>query len=157
MHLIAALLLACAPQDDDAKKIDRLIEQLGAEEFGAREKATAELRRIGKPAEEALRKAADRSDDPEVRERARAILEGPAPKPKAQAPRRGAPWIPGPRGFSGSSVTVQSINGDSTYTIAPGDGSPAITFHKDKAGAVRLEFKDEKGESTSVEIGRAHV
>ena len=141
MHLIAALLLAFAAQDDDAKNIDRLIRQLGAEEFAVREKATEELRKIGKPAEEALRKTADKSDDPEVRERARTILEGLAPKPKAQAPRRGV---------NGSSVTVQSINGDSTYKIAPGDGNPAITFHKDKAGAVKLDFADEKGESASV-------
>jgi hypothetical protein len=147
MHWITTLLLSFAPfaqdnQDEQAKRIDDLIKQLGSDEFSAREKASGELKKIGKPAEEPLRRAAGKSDDPEVRDRARALLEAMIPRPKAQAP--------GLRGFNGSSVTVRSINGDSTYTIAPGDGSPAIAFHKDKAGAVKLDYTDEKGESTSV-------
>ena len=150
MTLIAALLLSAATvQDDPAKRIDELIRQLGSDEFAVREKATEELRKIGKPAEEALRKALA-ADDPEVRERVRAVLDAlsPVEKPKAQAPRRG---LPGLRGLNGSSVTVQSVNGDSTYKVAPGDGSPALTFHKDKAGAVKLEYADEQGAAKSAE------
>src|SRR5437016_913246 len=152
MQTLAALLLTFALQDDQAKQIDELIKQLAADEFAVREKATEELKKIGKPAEEALKKAVQ-GDDPEVRERARAVLEAisPAEKPKAQAPRRGLPGWPGLRGFNGSSVTVQSINGDSTYKITPGDGNPAITFHKDKAGAVKLEYADEKGAAKTAE------
>lgn len=151
MHLIAAILLsAVLAQDETAGTIDKLIQQLGADEFAAREKATEELKKIGKPAEEALRKAAEKSDDPEVRERARAVLDSMSGKPKAQAQRRA---LPGLRGLTGSSVTVQSINGDSTYRVTPGDGGPAMTFHKDKAGAVKLDYADEKGESKSAEAG----
>ena len=148
MTLIAALLLtfAAAPQDDTARRIDELVKQLGAEEFAVREKATEELRKIGKPAEEALRKALA-GDDPEVRERARAVLDSMAEKPKAPAPKRA---LPGP-GFRGSSVTVQSVNGDSTYKIAPGDGSAPLTFLKDKAGSVKLEYVDAQGASKTAE------
>jgi len=150
MTLIAALLMTTAArQDEAAKKIDELIRQLGSEEFAVREKATEELKKIGKPAEEALKKALA-ADDPEVRERVRAVLDALSPpeKPRAQAPRRG---LPGFRGFNGSSVTVQSVNGDSTYKVTPGDGSPALTFHKDRAGAVKLEYTDEQGASKTAE------
>ncbi len=158
--LIAALLLSAAfpsfgaglpalargTQDDSARRIDELVKQLGADEFAVREKATEELRKIGKPAEGALRKALA-GDDPEVRERVRAVLDSMAEKPKAPAPRRALPGF----GFRGSSVTVQSVNGDSTYKIAPGDGSSPLTFHKDKAGAVKLEYVDEQGASKTAE------
>jgi hypothetical protein len=158
MPLIAALLLSLTPLGQDtpgepAKRIDDLIKQLGADEFSVREKATEELKRIGRPAREALEKAAEKNGDPEVRERARAALDQMAEKPRAEAPRRAAPGMPGLRGLGGSSVTVQSINGDTTYRITPGDGSPAITFHKDKAGAVKVDYTDEKGESKSAEAG----
>jgi hypothetical protein len=156
MPLITALLLSLTPLTQDnpgeqAKRIDDLIKQLGADEFSAREKATEELKKIGRPASEALAKAAERNEDPEVRERARSVLDSMAEKPKVQAPRRALPGMPGLRGPNGSSVTVQSINGDSTYRITPGDGSPAITFHKDKAGAVKLDYTDEKGEPKGAE------
>lgn len=150
MTLIAALLLTASfVQEDASKRIGELIRQLGAEEFAVREKATEELRKIGKPAEEALRKAVE-GDDPEVRERARAVLESfkEADRPRPPAPRRGAPGLPG---FRGSSVTIQTINGDSTYRITPGDGSAPFTLHKDKAGAVKLEYADEKGAPKTAE------
>ena len=55
MTLIATLLLSLTPvQDDPAGKIEELIRRLGAEEFPVRERATEELKKIGKPAEEAL-------------------------------------------------------------------------------------------------------
>jgi len=156
MLLLSALLLSLVPLAQDnpgeqAQRIDLLIRQLGADEFSTREKATEELKRIGRPAAEALAKAAEKNEDPEVRERARAVLESMSEKPKAQTPRRALPGTPGLRGPSGSSVTVQSINGDSTYRITPGDGSAAITFHKDQAGTVKLDYTDEKGEPRSAE------
>lgn len=154
MSLIAALLLSAASlQDDTARKIDDLIRQLGSDEFSVREKASEELKKIGKPAEEALRKAAETTDDPEVRERARGVLESMAPKPKAAAPApRGGPGFNfGFNGGRGSSVTVQTVNGDSTYRITPGDGSPALTFLKTATGAVTLEYPDEKGETKKAE------
>jgi hypothetical protein len=148
MTLIAALLLGLVAQDQD--KIQDLIRKLGSDDFATREQATEELKKAGKPAKEALQKAAE-SDDPEVRQRSRAILEEMA-KAEKPAPRR----VPFPQqqpgfGFRGSSVTIRSVNGDSTYTITPGDGSAPLTFHKAMAGAVKLEYTDEQGAAKTAE------
>ncbi|HXX94280.1 MAG TPA: PDZ domain-containing protein, partial [Planctomycetota bacterium] len=74
---------------------------------------------------------------------------------RPEAPARPAPPAfparPGFRGPGGSTVLVQSVNGDSTYRITPGDGAPAITFHKDYGGAVKLDYPDEKGETRSAD------
>jgi hypothetical protein len=122
---LAVLLL----QEASPERIQELIRGLGAEDYAAREEATKELRRIGEPAREALRRAMKESGDPEVRERAKALLEPEAPKP---APERRP-------GIAGASVRVSNVNGDATYVITPGDGSPALTFSKSASGAVRLE------------------
>ncbi len=52
--LLAALLVAAAPQDDLAKRVAALVERLGSEEIGEREKATAELVKLGVPAFKAI-------------------------------------------------------------------------------------------------------
>src|SRR5262249_20079410 len=57
------------------KDIANLIRQLGAEEFTTREQAEHALVKIGKPALEALRKTLGNTTDPEVRRRAKAIME----------------------------------------------------------------------------------
>jgi hypothetical protein len=151
MTLVLAALLSLG---QDAPRIEDLIKQLGSEEFAAREKASEELRKIGKPAEEALKKAAG-SEDPEVRARAKSILEDleKPEKPKAPAARPPAaprgPLVPG-LGLRGTSVQVRSVNGDSTYVLTPGEGSP-ITFHKSAAGTVKLEYKDADGKSQTAE------
>jgi uncharacterized protein (TIGR03067 family) len=63
----------------EEKEIDRLIQQLGDDEFTLREAAGNDLEVIGEPALPALRKAAT-ADDPEIRRRAeqiaRAIVAG---------------------------------------------------------------------------------
>jgi len=142
MTLLAALLIAFA-QDQD--RIQDLIRKLGSDDFSVRELATEELKKIGKPAQDALKKAAAESEDPEVRQRAKSILEE---APKAPAPRRA---LPGRPGFRGSSVSVRSVNGDTTYTITPGDGSAVLTFHKAAAGPVKLDYTDDKGDAKSAE------
>jgi len=140
---LAALLVL-----QDPARIDELVKKLGAADFAEREKAAEELRKAGKDAEGALRKAAE-SEDPEVRTRARGLLEElEGPKPK-RAPRPGPP--PGFQGFRGSSVQVQTVNGDSTYVITPGDGAPTLTFRKKGEGAVKLEFVDAKGKPVQAE------
>jgi hypothetical protein len=159
--LLSLALAALATLAQEPPPIDELIRKLGSEDFAEREKATEELRRIGKPAEEALRKAAE-SDDPEVRTRAQALLRGAAPAPKGKpfdpaqgkpeprrAPRPGP--FPGFPGFRGSSVQVQSVNGASTYLITPGDGAPSITFRKGADGAVKLEYTDGDGKAQVAE------
>jgi hypothetical protein len=150
MTLLLALLLTLT---QDADRIQELIRKLGSEDFAAREQATEDLKRIGKPAHEALKKAADESSDPEVRQRAQALLDEPA-KPEKPAPRKLVPLpppAPGRPGVRASSVSVRTVNGDSTYTIRPADDLPTLTFHKAAVGLVKLEYTDEKGESKSAD------
>jgi hypothetical protein len=76
--LLALGLVARTPAADppkaDAEQIAKLIKQLSSDDFTVREKATKELEAIGTPALEALREAT-KSDDTEVKYRAKAILE----------------------------------------------------------------------------------
>ncbi len=60
------------PVRDD--KLARLVEQLDADEFAVREQASAELARMGREAESALRRGLDRSNSAELRRRARELL-----------------------------------------------------------------------------------
>jgi hypothetical protein len=56
-------------------ELPQLIRDLGADDYDTREAATQALQAIGAPAKDALQQAAD-SDDPEVRVRARKLLQG---------------------------------------------------------------------------------
>jgi hypothetical protein len=142
LTIALALVLAQEAPDD-------LVRKLGVDDYAEREKATEALRKLGKGAEDALKKGQE-SDDPEVRSRSKALLE--ELKPQA-APRRAPVRPPAPfgQGFRGSSVSVQTINGDSTYVITPGDGTPALTFRKSAAGDVKLDYPDETGKARTVE------
>lgn len=64
-----------APPATDAEHIARLIGQLGSPVFDQRKAATKELERIGQPALGALRTAAARHKDAEVRRRAGRLVE----------------------------------------------------------------------------------
>lgn len=55
--------------------MERLIRRLGSDSFADREEAMKELRRLGKPALEALRTAAANSKDKEIRRRAAELLD----------------------------------------------------------------------------------
>jgi len=155
MTFVAAMILALSPVEglslalQDQDRIQDLIRKLGSDDFATREQASEELKKAGKPAREALQKAAEESEDPEVRQRSKSILEELA-KP---APRKAVPLPPGrlPAVRGMSFVSVSSVNGDTTYTITPGDGSPVLKFFKGAAGAVKLDYVDEKGESKAAE------
>jgi PDZ domain-containing protein len=144
MTFVASLILSLALQDQD--RIQDLIRKLGSDDFTTREQATEELKKAGKTAREALKKAADESEDPEVRQRARTLLDDLA---KAEKPQPRRVPAPGFQGFSG--VTVRTVNGDSTYQITPGDGSPVLTFHKAQSGQVKLDYVDGSGESKTAQ------
>lgn len=75
--LLAGVLAAwcCAACAQSPNDLDRLIEQLDADSFAARENAAQALREIGKPALAALSKAREHKSL-EVRYRAKAIAEG---------------------------------------------------------------------------------
>ncbi len=117
-------------QDDQAKRIEQLVRELGSENFDVREKATAELRKIGKPATAALKKAAQ-SDDPEIRLRAKQLLEEFERSEKKPPTRR-----------LGGRISVQSSNGDTVYFITPAEGDP-IAFKRKKDGSVELEYTED--------------
>src|SRR5262245_46951460 len=63
-------LVADDPSDKGAARIEALIKQLSDDSFVKREAASKALEKIGKPALAALRKAAEDSNDLEVRDRA---------------------------------------------------------------------------------------
>jgi hypothetical protein len=145
MTLILTLLLSLA-QDPD--RIQDLIRKLGSEDYATREQATRELEKIGKSARPALQKAAEESEDPEVRQRAQNLLdEKPAPRKAVPAPPPGQ----GRPGIRGSAVSVTTINGNSSYTIRPFDDTPPLTFHKSVDGRVKLDYTDENGEARTSE------
>jgi RNA polymerase sigma factor (sigma-70 family) len=74
----------------DGKRIAQLVKDLDADDFDAREKASAELEKIGEPAAPALRKMLEGMPSAEVRVRATSLLEKFAGKaPSADALRRG--------------------------------------------------------------------
>src|SRR5438552_1961107 len=59
----------------DAAQIERRVQQLGSPKFAEREAATKALEGIGEPALDALRKAAAKGEDPEVRSRAKQLIK----------------------------------------------------------------------------------
>src|SRR5262245_5989775 len=71
---VAAVPVHCDEPVPDKAKIEKLVRQLGDGDFDAREKATEELTKLGEPARAAL-ESAQRSDDLEVRNRAKSILD----------------------------------------------------------------------------------
>jgi sulfatase modifying factor 1 len=79
---------AAVPADaeqDREPSVARFIRDLGCEDPDVRDRASGELRRIGKPAEEALSKALESSPDAEIRSRAGDILKTLAKAPDAVA------------------------------------------------------------------------
>lgn len=71
---VVLALLCLNVRQDPTEKVATLIRQLGADEFEARESATKALTRLGSKAKSPL-EAARQSSDPEIRNRATAILE----------------------------------------------------------------------------------
>jgi hypothetical protein len=71
---VVGLLSAPVAADNDADKIDQLIEQLGSGTFKDRESATKALDAIGAPALEKLRKASE-SEDLEIKRRAADLVK----------------------------------------------------------------------------------
>jgi hypothetical protein len=150
--VMAAVLLtsgAVWAQDDVKQKVEQYLKDLGSDSYETREKASTELKKIGPPAVEALKKAAAESPDAEVRTRAEQLMkeiEKGASKPAAPKPGRIAP--PGP-GMKGASVSVQNVNGNSTITITPAGGAP-FTFKKNADGPVSLDYTDGDGKEQTV-------
>ena len=74
LEVLLDLLYDPAARPIDPNEVAKLVENLGHDEFQVREGASAKLYELGFPVQPALKTAAE-SDDPEVRFRARAILD----------------------------------------------------------------------------------
>jgi len=133
--LAGAAAVAQEPNDD--AKIKKAIQGLGAESFEEREKATSELRKIGAPALDALKKQAEESTDPEVRSRAKRLVE--------EIEKGGKRRDPGRRPGAGAHITIRQADGNTLYAITPAGGGDAIEFHKSADGKVKLVYPDGKG------------
>ncbi|MCZ7645746.1 MAG: hypothetical protein M5U26_10750 [Planctomycetota bacterium] len=68
------LVLARNPRVNDLRRVAERVAQLGSDDFGAREKATEELRALGAPVKKDLEDALARAEDPETKMRLRRIL-----------------------------------------------------------------------------------
>ena len=76
LTMVCAVAASSAEQaKPSAADIERLVRRLGSDSFADREEAMKELRRLGKPALEALRGAAADSTDKEIRRRAAELLD----------------------------------------------------------------------------------
>jgi hypothetical protein len=75
MNAIAAVLLLAFGQDPGAS-VRELVERLGDDSIEARERAVADLVRLGEPARAAIEKELARASDPEVRARLHEAIRG---------------------------------------------------------------------------------
>ena len=151
--VIAVLASAASLFAQDEKRILDAIKGLGADSFEEREKATADLKKIGAPALDALKKAADDNGDPEVRVRAKRLVEEiarpPAPRKESRLPGQ-SPAKPGSR------VSIRQTKDGTVYSINPPDGD-AIEFHRLGEGKVKLVYpgaKDSKAEAEAESIDK---
>ena len=134
----AVLASAAALFAQDEKQIQDAIKGLGADSFEEREKATDELRKLGAPALEALKKASEESGDPEVRARAKRLIEEIAKPAPRKAPPGRNPQFPGSR------MSIRKTDGVTVYGLQPADGD-AIEFHRGPEQKVKLVYPDGKG------------
>jgi hypothetical protein len=76
---VCTLLLLGTPAlfaaDNDAEKIDKLIQKMGSKDFDEREAASKELEKIGEPALRALKNAVKENQSEEIRRRAKVLVE----------------------------------------------------------------------------------
>lgn len=129
------LLLGALLQDEpgqDPVKIRELVKQLGSEDFGARERADQQLRKLGRAAIPELEKAAQ-AEDLEVRDRAAQILKAiQGESTRVEEPDREAPPEPAP-GPSGLSFRmIVRVPGEDGYELEVGEG--VVRLKLDRTG-----------------------
>ena len=132
--VLSALLLL---QGADDKKVGDLIRDLGAEEFSVREKAEAELRKMGDAAAPALRQALE-DKDAERALRAQRVLEDldkTARKSDQDRPSRSQAWM-----------TYRDFGRGITFETHP-DGKVELTVREPEAGSGKKETRTYKADS----------
>src|SRR6267378_3168921 len=73
--VVAAMLVHTPAAQPDSPAMERHVQQLGSPVFAEREAATKALEAMGEPALDALRRAAAKSADAEVRRRAKELIK----------------------------------------------------------------------------------
>ena len=105
------------PVKADAKKIERLVEQLGDRDFATREAAQQELEYLGKFAKLELEKAKKESENAEAKDRIARLLGRIEAVEKEEKVQKEEPAPANPFGGGGASVSVRTVNGVTQVTI----------------------------------------
>lgn len=146
--------------------IERLVQQLGADDFRTREEASQKLAALGDKAKTALEKAAHKSESPEVRWRAKQLLQrlhGAAEKPLGAEDEKPAPGER-PRGTELDKFFEQARRemeefmkrkprGGLLGPLLHGDRleAPGLVLERALTGAVTLRVKRKKASGAEVE------
>ncbi len=137
--MLHAQTAAPATQPADKAAISKLVEQLGDTSFQARKDAQAKLQAIGEPAQAALKVAAE-SQDPEVKQRATAILKNFAEgrfKAASDNIKRNVLWT---AAVEGGAVSTPVIS-DGLAVVAGGDAKLyAIDIKTGKKAWIQGDF-----------------
>jgi hypothetical protein len=158
LTLMPALVLAQdAPKDATLAKTMRYITDLGSPDFQVREKATLELIRIGQPAVKELKKTR-LSSDPEVKSRAKRILDtiaknagGASSKKAPPSSRARGPYFPIPGRNKDMERLLRELLGEGRKRSDP-DKKGKDPFEELFRNFENL-FKDRKGQDKAFGFG----
>jgi hypothetical protein len=138
MTLIEILMsagVAAAQEPDQSKRVEKLVQDLGAEDFKTREEAEQELRKIGVPAATALKKALE-DKDAERADRARRILEDIGKKDEKPEGRKAV----------GVRISSRDLSRGITFDLYP-DGKVELTVPKEDKDSGKKVYKTYKADS----------
>src|SRR5262245_46046280 len=146
--LVAAMLVLASAnflhgqlaQEYTAERVARLIRQLGHDEFAQREAASEELKTIGQPALDALRKAAQSDGDPEIRWRAAQAIQAVASRIRAAAAKKALEELQGTWSLVSSETNGRQIQGEDksyVFTFKGNTWSISVNGRLSQAGTVR--------------------
>jgi len=99
-----------SPLKADAKRVERLVEQLGERDFATREAAQQELEYLGKFAKQDLEKAKKETESSEAKDRIAKLLGRIESEEKEEKVQKDEPPPVNPNG-GGGSVSIRTVNG----------------------------------------------
>jgi hypothetical protein len=137
-----------APATKPADRIAQLVGQLGAEDFQTREQASEELRKLGRSALPALKEAA-KSEDPEVQQRAQAIIARIEKGEPTDLANRDWRALPGPWGLVGGHRNVRVTVVDGVKTIDAQENGRKIRITEDANGIDMTITENRDGKEVS--------
>lgn len=132
------------PSETDLIKVPHLVRQLGHEDYAAREAASQDLVEIGEPGLPALQIAATNHTDPEIRWRAKQIVQAVISRARAAAIRKALEELQG-------TWTLVSFEADGKQTLGE-DKSYIFAFQGDKWSIQVGGRLSQGGTVTSIEV-----